>query len=362
MEVRIENLSIKFKGCLAVNSLNLNIKSGELVTLLGPSGCGKSTTIFTLAGVYKPDIGNVYFDDIIVNEVQPENRNIGMVFQNYSLYPHMTVYDNIGFPLKISKKSKKEIKEKIEQISKLVKIEDLLKRKPSQLSGGQQQRVAIARAIVKDPKVLLLDEPLSNLDARLRVSMREEIKKIQKKMKITTVFVTHDQEEAMSISDKIAILDNGMLQQFDTPMNLYKNPKNIFVAKFLGNPAINILKCRYDEKYNKLNILNKYYDISNFEILKNDLNDKELYKVGIRSEDFKISKIKKDNYIEAKIDTVENLGKDTVISVNVDNENISITIPSKEEYLENMNIYISFNLSKVMIFDYESGENITYVK
>ncbi|OXX82664.1 sugar ABC transporter ATP-binding protein, partial [Paraclostridium benzoelyticum] len=338
MELKIENLSVKFKECLAVNSLNLDIKSGELVSLLGPSGCGKSTTIYTLAGIYKPNKGSIYFGNNVVNEIKPENRNIGMVFQNYSLYPHMKVYDNIAFPLKLLKKPKDEIKVKVSNLSKLLNIDGLLDRKPAQLSGGQQQRVAIARALAKEPQILLLDEPLSNLDARLRVKMREEIRKIQKKMKITTIFVTHDQEEAMSISDKIAIINNGTLQQFDTPMNLYRNPKNLFVAKFLGNPTINLLNCHFNKEYTNINILNKFHKISDDSKISNKLKEKKKYIVAIRSEDIKISKIELDGYVMANIDIIENLGKDIVLKLDVDGKKINSILPSSKFNYEYKNV------------------------
>lgn len=235
---------MRFGDVLAVNHLNAVFEDGELIALLGPSGCGKSTTLFLLAGLYKPTGGRIIFDGKIMNDVEPEHRHIGMVFQNYALYPHMTVQQNIAFPLRMLKVPKTEQKERVEAMAELVKIRHLLDRKPAQLSGGQQQRVAIARALVKNPQVLLLDEPLSNLDARLRLEMREEIRRIQQEVGITTIFVTHDQEEAMSISDRILLMKDGVLQQFDRPQTMYDAPNNLFVAEFLGTPPINILKAR----------------------------------------------------------------------------------------------------------------------
>ncbi|MDD3129280.1 MAG: ABC transporter ATP-binding protein, partial [Candidatus Izemoplasmatales bacterium] len=239
MELRLENLTKVFTNktgqeTRAVDNLDITIESGTLVALLGPSGCGKSTTLFMIAGLVKPTSGKIFFGEDDVTKLAPEKRGIGLVFQNYALYPHMTVFKNILFPLENMNVPRDEAFERVKEMANLVGIGELLDRKPSQLSGGQQQRVAIARALVKKPRVLLLDEPLSNLDARLRLQMREEIKRIQRETGITTIFVTHDQEEAMSISDKMVVLDFGKYQQYDAPQEMYNQPDNLFVAKFLG--------------------------------------------------------------------------------------------------------------------------------
>lgn len=229
---------------VAVNDFNFTVPDGQLIGLLGPSGCGKSTTLYLISGLQKPTSGKIFFGDDDVTELSTENRGIGLVFQNYALYPHLTVKQNILFPLQNlkgpDKLSKQVMLERAYEAAKLVQIEELMDRKPSELSGGQQQRVAIARALVKMPRVLLLDEPLSNLDARLRLQTREEIRRIQKATKITTVFVTHDQEEAMSISDMIVVMKLGVIQQIGKPQEVYDNPANLFVAKFLGTPPINV--------------------------------------------------------------------------------------------------------------------------
>ena len=219
----------------------MTLPDGELVSLLGPSGCGKSTVLNMLAGILKPTAGRIFFDGEDVTTLPPERRGIGLVFQNYALYPHMTVLQNISFPLEIQKVPREERQQRARDMAKMVHVDTLLHRRPKELSGGQQQRVAIARALVKKPKLLLLDEPLSNLDARLRLEMREEIRRIQQQTQVTTVFVTHDQEEAMSISDHIALMKDGYLQQYDKPQQLYDNPNNQFVADFLGAPPINHL-------------------------------------------------------------------------------------------------------------------------
>ena len=247
IEVTLKNLTKEFvdktgKVTVAVDDFNVVIPSGKLIGLLGPSGCGKSTTLYMIAGLHKPTAGNIFFGDEDVTLLPPEKRGIGLVFQNYALYPHMTVKQNILFPLENMKIPKVEALVRAQEMAELVHIGELMERKPSQLSGGQQQRVAIARALVKYPRVLLLDEPLSNLDARLRLQTREEIRRIQRETGITTVFVTHDQEEAMSISDEIIVMNEGLQQQMEPPQMVYDNPVNLFVAKFLGNPPINLIE------------------------------------------------------------------------------------------------------------------------
>ena len=242
MRVRLEHLTKRFSDVTAVSDFSASLEHGELISLLGPSGCGKSTILNMLAGILPVTSGKIYFDDDDVTNMPPEKRGIGLVFQNYALYPHMTVLQNICFPLEVQKVPKTERLERAMDIAKLVHVDTMMKRRPAELSGGQQQRVAIARALVKNPRLLLLDEPLSNLDARLRLEMREEIRRIQQRTGVTTIFVTHDQEEAMSISDRIVLMKLGVLQQNDLPQNLYDQPANQFVADFLGNPPINNLR------------------------------------------------------------------------------------------------------------------------
>ena len=239
MKVRIEKVTKKYGHTVAVKDFSAELEDGHLICLLGPSGCGKSTLLNMLCGIVPVTEGKIYFDEKDVTSLPPDQRNIGMVFQNYALYPHMTVAENIAFPLEVQKVKKAERMERVEEIAKLVHVDNLLKRYPSELSGGQQQRVAIARAMVKKPDLLLMDEPLSNLDARLRLEMREEIRRIQKETGVTTVFVTHDQEEAMSISDSILLMKDGLLIQSGLCQELYVNPNSLFVAEFLGNPPAN---------------------------------------------------------------------------------------------------------------------------
>ena len=288
----------------AVDDFDFEIPDGKLIGLLGPSGCGKSTTLNLICGLEEPTEGRIFFDDVDVTDLAPEDRGVGMVFQNYALYPHLTVRANIAFPLENlrgeNKLSKEEIEARVLETAKLVQIDELMERKPKELSGGQQQRVAIARALVKMPGVLLLDEPLSNLDARLRLQTREQIRRIQKETGITTIFVTHDQEEAMSISDMIVVMKQGKLQQMGVPQSVYNEPVNLFVAKFLGTPAINVF-----DGYVK----NKKLYIGDDCIMDKDIEDQEVY-VAIRPEGFIP---KKNGCFNCRFDRIEIMGRDTSI-------------------------------------------------
>ena len=290
---------------VAVNDFTFEIPDGKLVGLLGPSGCGKSTTLYMISGLQKPSGGKIFFGEDDVTNLSPENRGVGLVFQNYALYPHMTVKQNIMFPLQnlkgADKLSKNEMIERATEAARLVQIDNLMERKPSELSGGQQQRVAIARALVKMPKVLLLDEPLSNLDARLRLQTREEIRRIQKETGITTIFVTHDQEEAMSISDMIVVMKLGVVQQTGKPQDIYDNPTNLFVAKFLGTPPINV--------FNGKVMGGKLY-IGNDAVLNiGGVADQEVM-VGIRPEGFVPSE---NGALVCKLNNIEVMGRDVSV-------------------------------------------------
>ena len=313
MKIVLKDLTKRFvdrkdkkKFVTAVKNFNIEIPDGKLIALLGPSGCGKSTTLNLISGLEQPTEGKIYFGDTDVTDFPPEDRGIGMVFQNYALYPHLTVRQNIMFPLENLKGDKKLDKEtmnqKVEEAAKLVQLDGLLDRKPAELSGGQQQRVAIARALVKMPSVLLLDEPLSNLDARLRLQTREEIRRIQTETKITTIFVTHDQDEAMSISDYIVVMKDGVIQQIGKPQEVYNNPINLFVAKFLGVPAINVFDGTV--KDHKL-----YIDGKHVLDTTNDVEDQDVY-VGIRPEAFILNN---SGAFKCKFKNIETQGRDTTI-------------------------------------------------
>ncbi|MGH4139025.1 ABC transporter ATP-binding protein [Clostridium sp.] len=346
MKIRLENISKQYKDVLAVNGLNIDIEDGSLVCLLGPSGCGKSTTLAMIAGLDKPTAGNIYFDGVNVNDVEAELRDIGMVFQDYALYPHMTVMENIEFPLKMRKWKKKCRVDKVLEVVKILQIEELLNRRPSKLSGGQQQRVAIARALVKDPKILLLDEPLSNLDARLRIELRDEIRSLQRKLKITTIFVTHDQEEALSISDKILLLDKGNLQQYSSPKQMYMEPKNRFVAGFLGNPPMNFINGMLVEKKVFITLVDKKREIQADYIYnsKNYVSGNHL--LGIRPEDLILCEDKSD--LSGIIVSMQPLGKEVHIKFSVENIILTACVSWDNNY--DIGDHVDFTIKRVHIF------------
>lgn len=349
MEIRLENLTKIFidkqkKETRAVDNLDVIIESGKLVGLLGPSGCGKSTTLFMIAGLHNPTSGRIFFGEDEVTKLSPDKRGIGLVFQNYALYPHMTVRQNIMFPLENLQVTRDEALRRSQEMADLVGIGDLMDRKPAQLSGGQQQRVAIARALVKKPRVLLLDEPLSNLDARLRLQMREEIKRIQRETGITTIFVTHDQEEAMSISDQIIIMNFGKEMQKGEPQKIYNRPENEFVAKFLGNPPINTFEG---------NIKNNVLYFENQKLFPKKAFNGE-YVVGIRPEDFKVSHDDVGFHVpkDANVDVI---GRDTMIRFNVGEKQIRALVDSESAETVSK-IVLTVKEDKIHLFDKETGE------
>ena len=337
MDIRIENLTKAYGDFKAVDNMNLHIADGELVGLLGPSGCGKSTTLFMLAGLSDPTEGKIFFGDKDVTKVAPEDREIGLVFQNYALYPHMTVEENIMFPLINRKVKKPEARERAYEMAKLVQLDGLMKRKPKALSGGQQQRVAIARALVKKPEVLLLDEPLSNLDAKLRIETREEIRRIQQEVKITTIFVTHDQEEAMSISDRIAVMKSGVVQQYEVPQAMYLNPDNLFVAQFLGMPQVNTfpVEVRGGSIFCEGALLRSGCELADGK-----------YTAGIRPESFEIA----EEGITVKASHVRMTGRDLLIHFSIGNENLRILVHSDLSIKEGDDFTIRARRNQIMIF------------
>ena len=341
---------------IAVNKFNFEIPDGKLIGLLGPSGCGKSTTLYMICGLQKPTSGSIFFGDDDVTELSPENRGVGLVFQNYALYPHMTVKQNILFPLQNfkgkDKLTKSEMLERAYNVAKLVQIDDLMERKPHELSGGQQQRGAIARALVKMPRVLLLDEPLSNLDARLRLQTREEIKRIQRETGITTVFVTHDQEEAMSISDMIVVMKLGVVQQIGQPQEVYDDPVNLFVAKFLGTPPINVFEGKVEK--------GKLYlgDDAVMDVV--GVDDQDVY-VGIRPEGFIYNK---DGALRCSLRNVEVMGRDvSIVSENTASLNPTVrSIVDADNKVDATAQEVRFTLKphKTFLFNKETEERIGF--
>ena len=364
MKVELQNLTKIFPSrskkageeVVAVNNFTFTIPDGKLVGLLGPSGCGKSTTLYMISGLQKPSSGKIFFGEEDVTELSPVNRGIGLVFQNYALYPHMTVKQNILFPLQNlkgeDKMTKEQMLERAHEAARLVQIDELMDRKPSELSGGQQQRVAIARALVKMPRILLLDEPLSNLDARLRLQTREEIRRIQKETGITTVFVTHDQEEAMSISDLIVVMKLGVVQQIGKPQDIYDDPTNLFVAKFLGTPPINVFKGRVEG--GKLYVGDKaVLDVKGVE--------NQNVTVAIRPEGFILDE---KGALTCELSNVEVMGRDvSVVSHHEDSLNPIIrSIINAENKIDLSAKTVSYNLkaNKVFLFNAETEERIYF--
>lgn len=334
--IEIKNLKKVFDNKVtALDDFNLEIEDGEFVALLGPSGCGKSTTLNCLAGLLDPTAGEILFDGKDVTKWAPKDRNIGMVFQSYALYPNLSVLDNIAFPLKQKGIDKETRRAKAKVVAETLQIGHLLDRKPSQLSGGQQQRVAMCRAIVKEPKYLLLDEPMSNLDARLKIEIRSVIKKIHQELGIIAILVTHDQEEAMALADKIAILDEGKIQQYDTPDELYEHPSNLFVANFMGNPPMNFISAHLcpdgtfvigDRKIcNTAHLAGGPYD--------------EDVKIGIRSHQIPFSFEDSSLSFEMKISYIENLGKELLVYGDAYGSEIRLSIADKSFLGKLMDVY-----------------------
>lgn len=364
MKILLQNLTKKFPGrgrknkdeVIAVNDFTFEIPDGKLIGLLGPSGCGKSTTLNLISGLQMPTSGKIFFGKDDVTMLPAEHRGVGLVFQSYALYPHLTVKQNITFPLENlrgkDKLTKEQMSERALEAAKLVQIEGLMDRKPSELSGGQQQRVAIARALVKLPRVLLLDEPLSNLDARLRLQTREELKRIQRETKITTVFVTHDQEEAMSISDLIIVMKDGLLQQIGKPQEVYDKPVNLFVAKFLGTPPINVFSGKIKE--------NQLF-IGDEAVMKvNEMPDCDVI-VGIRPEGFIVEE---NGPFTCKLNSIEVMGRDvSVVSTHENSLNPTIrSIVNAENQIATNKETVRFSLkpNKVFLFHPETEERIIF--
>jgi multiple sugar transport system ATP-binding protein len=346
---------------LAVNDFNLEIKDKEFLVLVGPSGCGKSTVLRIIAGLEEITSGELYMNGESISDLAPKDRDIAMVFQNYALYPHMTVYKNLAFALSLRKVPKNEIDKKIKDTAKMLDIEHILNRKPKALSGGQRQRVALGRAMVRDPKAFLLDEPLSNLDAKLRASTRTEIAKLHKKMGTTFIYVTHDQTEAMTMADRIVVMKDGIIHQVGKPQELYENPCNMFVAGFIGSPQMNFIDA----------ILQKddtgYYALVNktkFSLLGNRVKDKQLDNyigktivLGIRPEDVLKSCSNKDK-LEAKVEVYEHMGAEIYVYINYNGNKITARFPSENNNSIDENLEITFKPEKIHLFDKETETSL----
>ena len=361
--LKIEELSKNFGTTEVLKKINLEIDEGNFLVLLGPSGCGKSTLLNIIAGLETINEGNVFIDDYNVSKVEPKDRNIAMVFQSYALYPSMNVKENMVFGLKQAKTSKEKIAEQLEKVSTFLQVDKLLERKPSQLSGGQRQRVAIGRALVREPRIFLFDEPLSNLDAKLRVEMRREIKKLHQQLKTTVVYVTHDQTEAMSLGTKIAIMNHGVIQQNETPENIYNKPSNTFVADFIGSPSMNLIKGKLIKNSNNISFIaddsTLEVPINNYDFKENsDLNNKEIY-FGIRPEHIYFKKLNEDDFdINLRADLSEYIGHEQIVTLDYSNQEILAKFPStiKIELEKEMKLY--FDLAHISLFDLKTKERI----
>ena len=333
-------------GTKAVNETSLNIEKGEFVVFVGPSGCGKSTLLRMIAGLEDITSGEITLDANVINKIDPSERDVAMVFQNYALYPHMTVYNNMAYGLKNRGISKQEIEDKVNEVAKLLEIDQYLLRKPSMLSGGQRQRVAMGRAIVRNPKIFLFDEPLSNLDAKLRNQMRLEIKKLQRQMGVTSIFVTHDQTEAMTLGDRIVVINNGIVEQVGTPKDIYSKPNTKFVAEFIGSPQMNIFNCKIDNGIAK---------IDNNSINLNKSINVDDASIGIRPDDMQISD---SGSITCKANLVEYLGSDMIIYSSIGNQEFSCKLSSKIDVKAGDDFKFDIDPSLIHVFDNSSGKRL----
>ena len=359
----------KYAGnVVAVSDFNLEIEDKEFIILVGPSGCGKSTTLRMIAGLEEISEGELYIDGKLMNDVSPKDRDIAMVFQNYALYPHMTVYDNMAFGLKLRKVPKAEIKQRVEEAARILDISHLLDRKPKALSGGQSQRVALGRAIVREPKVFLLDEPLSNLDAKLRAQMRTEISKLHQRLGTTFIYVTHDQTEAMTMGTRIVVMKDGFIQQVDTPQNLYSYPCNVFVAGFIGSPQMNFLDATVGQKNGKycLDICGGKYSLV---LPESKINDGVKAAVGkevilgvrpehIHDEEMFLSSVS-TGIVDANVEVTEMMGAETYLYLNVEGVNLTARVSARSTAKPGDNVKVAFDMNNIHIFDKETEITIT---
>jgi multiple sugar transport system ATP-binding protein len=360
--IRLRKLTKIFgKDTRVIQDLDLDINDAEFLVLVGPSGCGKSTTLRMIAGLEEATAGEIRIADKIVNNVAPKDRDIAMVFQNYALYPHMSVFDNMAFGLRLRKYAKADIRQRVKEAAEILEISDLLDRKPKQLSGGQRQRVALGRAIVRKPKVFLFDEPLSNLDAKLRVQMRTEIKKLHTHLQTTMIYVTHDQVEAMTMGSRIAVMKDGVIHQLNTPMNIYSKPADLFVASFIGSPAMNFITTRITDD-NQLHSAETGITLPIPNRVLKQLEDqpgKEIV-IGVRPEDFFIrSSSKQDSKIRANLELVEPLGSESILYLKLGSQSlICISQYYQPEKFDDGIVDLYINPDKIHLFDNISSERI----
>ena len=363
-KVLLEQVSKQFGNVLAVNNVTLDVPDRQFTVLVGPSGCGKTTCLRLIAGLEESTAGNIYIGERLVNDVAPKDRDIAMVFQNYALYPHMTVYDNMAFGLRLRKYPRPEIDRRVKEAAEMLGIQELLSRKPKQLSGGQRQRVALGRAIVREPQVFLMDEPLSNLDAKLRVQTRAEIKKLHARLQTTTVYVTHDQVEAMTMGDRIVVMKDGLVQQVDSPMNLYEKPANLFVAGFIGSPAMNFLEAKLARQDGKMLVdggvfratvpqdyvpqLSPWADRSIiFGIRPEDIHDRSLRQTG-----------NDDAVVRAAVDVHEPLGSDIILYLTAGEHNIVARVDAHSQARMGQTTEVVMDMRKMHVFNPDTHEAV----
>lgn len=346
--VTLKGITKRWNEFVAVRDLSLLIEDQEFLVLLGPSGCGKTTTMRMIAGLEEPTLGDVFIGERKVNDDLPKDRDVAMVFQNYGLYPHLSVYENIRYPLKVRKVPKSLHSEKVRQAAEKVQLDHLLERKPRELSGGQRQRVALARAIVRTPTVFLMDEPLSNLDAKLRVTMRAELKHLQHELKITTVYVTHDQIEAMTLADRVAVMDHGIISQLGPPEEIYNDPANLFVAGFIGSPPMNLMKGKLHDNN---------FQHPNFSISINHEANLEEATLGIRPEDLILSAAQK-GVLQGTVYAHELTGESTLTTINVGPDRLTIRGPKEFKINIDEAVGVQFEVSKCFLFSNQTGERI----
>ncbi len=363
-KVVFRNVTKQFGSLTAVDNLNLEIEDGEMVVLVGPSGCGKSTTLRMIAGLEDITSGEIYIGDRVVNDVAPKDRDIAMVFQNYALYPHMNVYDNIAFGLKLRKTPKEEIDKRVQHAADLLNIGDKLGQRPKQLSGGQRQRVAVGRAIVRQPYVFLFDEPLSNLDAKLRVHMRAELQELHRELSTTTIYVTHDQTEAMTLGSRVAVMKGGLLQQFDAPQHLYDNPRNVFVAGFIGSPAMNFLDAQIVERDGGLFAEGAGFDLGLPEAIANQVQAYAGQNVilGIRPEDFTSEQMMEGGTpaerMSVQVSVVEPLGSEQVIYGRLEETEVVTQLDPRLAIEPDQELTLYANTERLHLFDRETEESL----
>lgn len=356
----LRELTKRFGDVIAVDNLNLEARDKEFVVFLGPSGCGKTTSLRCIAGLETPEEGEIYIGDTLVNDLEPKDRNIAMVFQNYALYPHMTVYRNMAFPLENFGYTKEDADKRIREVAELLQVDALLERRPTQLSGGQMQRVALGRAIVREPRAFLMDEPLSNLDAKLRVHMRAELKKLQKELGVTTIYVTHDQVEAMTMGDRIAILNDGVLQQYASPQIVYSQPSNEFVAGFVGSPPINFFDCTLTRE-GLLDAGEFQYPLpeETLEVARSATSDEIM--MGIRPQDVVAYRTGKERngLIRTKLYTTEPLGDMMILDLQIGKQLVKVVVSPDFDLGDADEIWIAIPPEKIHLFDRKTGEALT---